>query len=457
MSFYKFKYAFQPPYNVLLDGTFCQAALKNQINIQEQVTKYLIEPTVLVTTKCVLKELEKIGKDVYGAFLICKQFKIAKCPHTPVRSAAECLSHLARRSKKSENSKYIIATQDDALLEQCRKIAGIPLMSIRFKTLILESPSEESVKETDQAAEEIEKVQAMKKEILADPIYLIIGKTTGEAVFFPISRSENLSKFESDIKCSISAISEGDLRNSNSKEIVIIQSNGLLQVLDYPSEYNDGPVRTFSQQIYANVCGFRSYRYHEETDRLLPLNKWEMPSQISGWCIGFNGTYHYLLLSQCDQSQYVTIDFGPSKEVRVQNSIINDSIRTQLILSPRPQAADLAHCLAERIIIANLECQTETELRDVKYDICCAGALTLENGLSVVVTIDPKGCLLVYGWTKGLLQTTEPLAKCQSLKNPIFLCIYPYLQRNSCVCVSIVDVLNHVSVYLIDLAHIISV
>lgn len=60
MSFYKFKYGFQSPFNVLLDGTFCQAALKNQINLQEQITKYLIEPSVMVTTKCVLKELGKL-------------------------------------------------------------------------------------------------------------------------------------------------------------------------------------------------------------------------------------------------------------------------------------------------------------------------------------------------------------------------------------------------------------
>jgi U3 small nucleolar RNA-associated protein 23 len=169
MSFYKFKYGFESPFNALLDGTFCQAALKNQINIQEQVSKYLIEPSVLLTTKCVLKELEKIGSEVYGAFLINKQFKLAKCPHTPVRSAAECISHLARRSKKSENPKYIVATQDDALLEQCREMGGIPLMSIRYKTLILESPSEKSVQETDQATQELKKVQALKMEVFGEP------------------------------------------------------------------------------------------------------------------------------------------------------------------------------------------------------------------------------------------------------------------------------------------------
>jgi hypothetical protein len=30
----------------------------------------------------------------------------------------------------------------------------------------------------------------------------------------------------------------------------------------------------------------RSYRYVEELSRMLPLNKWEMPAQISGWSIG---------------------------------------------------------------------------------------------------------------------------------------------------------------------------
>ena len=113
--------------------------------------------------------LEKIGSDVYGALVICKQFKVVKCPHTPARNAVECLAHLGRRSKKADNPKYIVATQDDDLLEQCRKTGSIPLRSIRYKTLILENPSVQSVNQCDQAAEELEKVQALKKKILSVP------------------------------------------------------------------------------------------------------------------------------------------------------------------------------------------------------------------------------------------------------------------------------------------------
>ena len=55
--------------------------------------------------------LEKLGSAVYGALVICKQFDVAPCPHHPHRTAAECLAHLARRSKKGKAPKYFIATQ----------------------------------------------------------------------------------------------------------------------------------------------------------------------------------------------------------------------------------------------------------------------------------------------------------------------------------------------------------
>uniref|UniRef100_A0A7E4UU10 rRNA-processing protein UTP23 homolog n=1 Tax=Panagrellus redivivus TaxID=6233 RepID=A0A7E4UU10_PANRE len=186
MMFYKFKYGIEPPFTVLLDGTFAQAALKNQINITEQVNNYLHEPCKLVTTACVLKELDTIGKDVYGALRICQQFKSAYCPHRPARSASECIVHLARRSKKPENTKYIVATQDDALLEELRKMGGIPLMSIRFKTIILENPSDESVAEGNKDSE-LEKAKALKDEILGPKVAPVFKKPKGPKGPNPLS------------------------------------------------------------------------------------------------------------------------------------------------------------------------------------------------------------------------------------------------------------------------------
>ena len=54
LAFYRNNYDVQPPYHLLIDGTFCAAALANQINIREQLVKYIGREVRLLTTKCVL-------------------------------------------------------------------------------------------------------------------------------------------------------------------------------------------------------------------------------------------------------------------------------------------------------------------------------------------------------------------------------------------------------------------
>lgn len=85
-----------------------------------------------------------------------------------------------------------------------------------------------------------------------DQIYLILGKQTGDALFYPIGSPSNCLTYVCDNRLPITAVAEGYLRDRSTKEIVIIQSNGLVQALDFPNEV-DGPVKTFSQQIYANI------------------------------------------------------------------------------------------------------------------------------------------------------------------------------------------------------------
>ncbi|KAG7225439.1 hypothetical protein INR49_027433, partial [Caranx melampygus] len=50
-SFYKYNFNFRQPFQILIDGTFCQAALKNKIQIKEQIPKYLMGEVQLCTTK----------------------------------------------------------------------------------------------------------------------------------------------------------------------------------------------------------------------------------------------------------------------------------------------------------------------------------------------------------------------------------------------------------------------
>ena len=62
MTFYKANFGFNPPYNVLIDGTFCKAALAFQVNINEQLPKYLDAEVRMFTTACVKAECKALGK-----------------------------------------------------------------------------------------------------------------------------------------------------------------------------------------------------------------------------------------------------------------------------------------------------------------------------------------------------------------------------------------------------------
>ena len=61
LNFYKTNFGLSAPYRVLIDGTFCKAALTNKINIREQLPKYLDAEVQICTTVCVKKECEAFG------------------------------------------------------------------------------------------------------------------------------------------------------------------------------------------------------------------------------------------------------------------------------------------------------------------------------------------------------------------------------------------------------------
>ncbi|KAJ9577476.1 hypothetical protein L9F63_005977 [Diploptera punctata] len=139
LSFYSNNYGFRQPYQVLIDGTFCYAALKNKFNIKEHMPKYLDAEVKLLTTPCVIIETESLGHTVFGAMIIVKQFAIHRCGHTgkPVPGSV-CLKSMLG----SENSsRYIIATQDRELQRAAREIPGTPLIYLHQKAPTLEHPS----------------------------------------------------------------------------------------------------------------------------------------------------------------------------------------------------------------------------------------------------------------------------------------------------------------------------
>nr|XP_014120723.1 rRNA-processing protein UTP23 homolog [Zonotrichia albicollis] len=143
MGFYKHSFQFREPFQVLLDGTFCQAALRNKIQIREQLPGYLGGATQLCTTRCVIKELESLGKALYGAKLIAQRFQVRSCSHhkNPV-SGSTCLLSMIEDGNPHH---FFIATQDQELSNKVKRKPGIPLLFIIQNTMVLDKPSPKSL------------------------------------------------------------------------------------------------------------------------------------------------------------------------------------------------------------------------------------------------------------------------------------------------------------------------
>ncbi|NXA72388.1 UTP23 protein, partial [Thryothorus ludovicianus] len=143
MRFYKHNFQFHEPFQVLLDGTFCQAALRNKIQIREQLPGYLAGAVQLCTTRCVIKELESLGKALYGAKLIAQRFQVRNCSHhkNPV-SGSTCLLSMIEDGNPHH---FFIATQDQDLSNKVKRKPGIPLLFIIQNTMVLDKPSPKSL------------------------------------------------------------------------------------------------------------------------------------------------------------------------------------------------------------------------------------------------------------------------------------------------------------------------
>ncbi|XP_011566258.3 rRNA-processing protein UTP23 homolog [Plutella xylostella] len=141
LKFYYNNYGFRQPYQVLIDGTFCFAAFKEQVNIRDQLPKYLNGQAKLLTTRCIIIETEKVAKKTHGALTILKQFGIHECGHKEPIPGNKCISTMI---SKGNEKHYIVASQDRDLQERLRKKAGVPILYLHNKSPTLEKPSKPS-------------------------------------------------------------------------------------------------------------------------------------------------------------------------------------------------------------------------------------------------------------------------------------------------------------------------
>lgn len=139
MSLYKNNFGFREPFQVLLDGTFCQVALAHKVNIQDQLPKYLSGQCKLLTTACVIEETKRLGKLLHGAYQIVSQFPVHNCGHEKPISASKCLSSFIIDNKNKDH--YLVATQDHQLRVKIAKSTVCPLIKLANNALVIEKPT----------------------------------------------------------------------------------------------------------------------------------------------------------------------------------------------------------------------------------------------------------------------------------------------------------------------------
>ncbi|KAL8624620.1 hypothetical protein ACOMHN_045155 [Nucella lapillus] len=154
MTFFEKHFGITPPYNIMVDATFVKEALRNKVNIWDQLPKYLGGDVRLFTTACALKELEAFGKLLYGPLKVMRNYKVAPCPHKEFGvDPVDCLRKTIKRShpdyttctpgqgdvsKARGLKKFFIATQHGALSRKTQATAGVPGLYLHGNAVVLD-------------------------------------------------------------------------------------------------------------------------------------------------------------------------------------------------------------------------------------------------------------------------------------------------------------------------------
>ncbi|KAG9314519.1 Fcf1-domain-containing protein, partial [Chiua virens] len=143
MSLYSLSFGFRQPYQVLVDSEMCRLAVTAKINLQNQLETVLQGTVKPMITQCCIYELYLQGKAQQAAVDLAKSFERRKCNHREAIPGEECIA----------SHRYVIATQSRVLRAKLRMILAVPIVHVNRAVMILEPPSEATLK-AKQANEE---------------------------------------------------------------------------------------------------------------------------------------------------------------------------------------------------------------------------------------------------------------------------------------------------------------
>ena len=132
---------FHPPFKVVCDPEFLQAALAKKIDVRRDVEKFVGQRCKVMTSRCVARELKRRGEEYAGALLNCRRLDHARCSHNGNAEFDRCLKALTGGRNKQE---FFVATMDAGLRRELRQLGRVPVVYIKQNGLAVERPSVEA-------------------------------------------------------------------------------------------------------------------------------------------------------------------------------------------------------------------------------------------------------------------------------------------------------------------------
>ena len=162
LNFYKFVFKFDSPFKIIIDGNFAAMALNKKFEMKSSLEKLLGEKVNLIIPSCIFKEVQSIENKIPGLLKLLSQYKIEDCKHG-LLSPTNCIRDYIGNKNQL---KYFVATQDNFLRIQLRKIPGVPLIFFEQNMLLMDKPSKISIESSERKENLKEDPQKKEKKLL---------------------------------------------------------------------------------------------------------------------------------------------------------------------------------------------------------------------------------------------------------------------------------------------------